>query len=60
MEWRAGPDLPQTVYFTASLQYKDTLALVGGYDISVSEYLDTIYLYDPEVEINYARLSLVH
>ncbi len=48
-EWRSGPQLPRDLRFTDSLQYGDSFALVGGFDIEAQEYVNTIYLYDAEV-----------
>ena len=50
LEWRAGPAPPVPMDHGQSLQYGDTFAIVGG--IGELGFLDTIYLFEPEVIVH--------
>ena len=44
--WRQGTDLPLDVQYTASVPYGDSMLIVGGYDKTTNNYLNSIFEYD--------------
>ena len=50
LTWEPKQYLPVDIHKGASVPYKDSFLMVGGYSSDVGETLDTIYYYDPNLD----------
>ena len=50
LTWEPKQYLPIDINKGVSVPYKDSFLIVGGFSSDVSEYLDTVYYYNPTLD----------
>ena len=46
--WEPKQGLPYDIYWGSSVQFQDSLLVVGGNSFEMEKHLDTVYYYDPK------------
>ena len=54
-----GPNLPYDIYTGSSVAFGNTFLIVGGYSRYESDYLDTIFEFDPSNEVWIERVEKI-